>query len=491
MLCFAKRKTKAVLTGLRNIPSGIKANRKVLTKGCFVVSVFLFGGAMFILLVAPMQFTVPQGNLSYQLATGSRGGGYVQFSLGPIGSVNFRTHAVPINLKMNLVLKRDITTGQDLPNTFKTKVSKFKYDAVDAFIVFLVTRVLIVVLIGLAAGITIGWSWGYWFKWKIVKWSVVCFVTPVLVIVGISYLTLDNAPKISYTGEIAQDLSRAVPYVENVASGYRLKKGLLQNFVDGAVILSNQMNSLATSKPSDTGTQILVASDIHDNVVGMQIVNQLVNTADDFSAVILAGDITNGGFSWESHLFDNALNTSKIPVYFIGGNHESTATMKTFGQMGYNLLDDQQVNIGGVGVIGQSDPTAYDDSLVATPALLQDSSKSLVKAWFIKDNPANLVVVHNIDQAKELINLAKTEKRYLTVVYGHDHIASHKTDGTVTLVDCGTGGASGLDGVSRGTVYTYQILDFSSGPNPKLTAVVTLEFYDLKHVKSVVLYPVN
>jgi predicted phosphodiesterase len=458
--------------------------------GCFLVSVYLFGWAMFIQL-PPMQFALPQGNLSYQLATGSISGGYTQFSLGPIGSVNFRTHAVPINLKMNLVLNRDITTGQDLPSTYKSKFSSFKYGAANAFYVFLVLRVIAIALIGFATGMAISWSRGHWFRWRIVKWSIVCFVVPALVLIGISYLTLDRTPKSSYTGQIAQDLSKTIPYFENIATGYHLPVNMLQNFVNGAVILSDQMNSLDASKAAGTGTQILVASDIHDNVVGMQIVNQLVNTTDDFSAVILAGDITNGGYSWEAHLYDGSLNIGKKKVFFDGGNHENAGAMQAFQQMGYKLLGSQEVNIGGVTVIGQSDPTAYDSGLVATPTQLESSSESLAGDWYSYPDTPKVVVVHELAQAKEVIELAKANKRSLTVVYGHDHTASVKTEGTVTLVDCGTGGASGLDGVSRGTVYSYQILDFSSGPNPRLTAVLTLQFYSLKHAKSAVLYPIN
>jgi predicted phosphodiesterase len=261
--------------------------------------------------------------------------------------------------------------------------------------------------------------------------------------------------------------------------------------VDGAVILNGQMNNLDDRNPSRRGTQILVASDIHDNVVGMQIVNQLVSTADDFSAVILAGDITNGGYSWESHIYDDILNTDKVPVYFVGGNHENAPAMKTFQQMGYKLLGSKEVSINGVTVIGQSDPTAYTSSLVATPKQLLDSSESLDGVWYSYAKLPDVVVVHELAQAHDVIDMAKSYKQNLTVVYGHDHVVGHKTDGTVTQVDSGTGGASGLDGVSRGVPYTFQILDFSSGPNPRLTAVLTLQFYDLTHIKSVVLYPIN
>ncbi len=490
MLSFAKRRLKAALTRLRGVPARAKANKKALANGGLLLFTFLFGGAMCIMLVMPMQFPVRQGNLSYSLSTGSTSGGYVQFSLGPVGSVNFRTHAIPINLKMNLVFNRDITTGQDLPDTVRNSVKKFKYDASNAFYIFLLSRILIVALIGLSAGIATSYGSQNWSKKRFAKWGVICFVSPALVLIGISYISLDRTPDISYTGEIAQDISKALPYVEHVTGGYNLKKNLLQTFVEGAVILNDEMNSLASSSSDQTGTQILVASDIHDNVVGMQIINQLV-ASDGVSAVILAGDITTGGSSWESHLFDDSLSVGTVPVFYIGGNHESSSAMKAFTQIGYELLGNQEKNIGGVRIIGQSDPTAYNDSMVATPQQLLDSSEALAGTWYNNENPANLVVVHDLSQADGIVGLAQTDKRNVTVVYGHDHTVGHKTVGTVSLVDCGTGGASGLDGISRGTVYTYQILNFSSEPNPRLTGILTLEFYDLKHLKSMNYTSVN
>jgi len=477
MFSFARRRTKAALTRLRNVPNSVRANKKALTKFGFRLFVFMFAIAMGMLLVAPEEFSIQQGSLSYQLAPGSISGGYVQFSLGPIGSVNFHTHAVPINLKMNLVLNKDITDGQDLRSTIKSDVKNFSFDAVNAFVLFLVFRVLIIAVIGLAAGITLSNGGEHWFKMKYAKWGVVCFVTSALVLIGISYLTLNRTPDISYTGEIAQDLSRVAPYIEKVANGYGLKKNLLQNFVEGAVILNNQMDS----HQDPVGVRILAVSDTHDSTAGMQMAGQIVNNKEfgDISAIILAGDITNAGYSWEAHLFDGSLNIGNVPIYFVGGNHESAPAMKTFQQMGYRLLGDQPVSIGDVSVMGQSDPTAYSSELVATTTQLSASSESLAGTWNSTLNPPDVVVVHESSQAQGVVNLAKTENRYVTVIYGHDHVVGHTTEGPVNLVDCGTGGASGLDGVSRGTAYTYQILDFSSGTTPRLTSITTVEFYGL------------
>ncbi|MCX6728407.1 MAG: hypothetical protein NTV39_01400 [Candidatus Saccharibacteria bacterium] len=497
MLCFAKRKVRAALAWPSNTLTRIKTNKKALSKFCFRLFVILSMLVLGMVLITPQHFLVRQGDLSYQLALGSRSGGYVQFSLGPLGSMNFRTHPIPINLKMNLVLNDHITTGQDLPNTAKTVGKKFGYDAVNAVAAFLVTRVIIIALIGLAVGISLSNGGEHWFKRKFAIWGVICFVLPALVLIGISYLTFNRTPDISYTGPLAQDLAKAAPYVLKIAKGYQLQENLLNNLIDGAVSLNDQMNNVTDGSQGipTSGTFILAAGDIHDSTVGMQIASQIINDPKkrfgDISALILAGDITNAGYSWEAHFFDGSLNIGKRPIYFDGGNHENAGAMRTFGQMGYKLLGSQEVNINGVTAIGQSDPTAYDSGLVATPAQLENSSESLAGSWYNYPEPPDVIVVHELAQAKEAIELARADKRNLTVVYGHDHKVGHKTEGTVNLIGSGTSGASGLDGVSRSASYSFQVLCFSSGPNPKLVGVWTLEFDRLDRGGSQHYYPIK
>ncbi|MDD5693585.1 MAG: hypothetical protein PHU86_03890, partial [Patescibacteria group bacterium] len=51
-------------------------------------------------------------------------------------------------------------------------------------------------------------------------------------------------------------------------------------------------------------------------------------------------------------------------------------------------------------------------------------------------------------------------------------------DGCVTLVGCGTSGASGFDGAGRDPYAPneFQILHFSQGSNPRLIMVTTLSY---------------
>ena len=503
MLCFAKRKVKAALAWPSNTLTSVKVNRKALTKFGFRLFVILSMLGLAMVLITPQHFRVRQGDLSYQLALGSRSGGYVQFLLGPVGSMNFRTHPIPINLKMNLVLNDHITTGQDLPKTAESAGKKLEPDAVGAVVKFLAFRVFIIALIGLAVGISLSNGGEHWFKRRFAIWGVVCFALPALVLIGISYLTFNREPDISYTGAIAQKMAKAAPYFLKIARGYQLKENLLDNLVDSYVSLNGQMDNVTDGSQGipTSGTYVLVASDFHDSPVGMQIAGQIINDPKkrygDISALILAGDITNAGLAWEAHLYDDSLDIGKVPVYFDGGNHESSSAMQAFGRMGWKLLGNKEVYIGNVSVIGQSDPTAYDSSLVETPTQLENSSESLAGAWYSYTDTPNVVVVHKLDQATGVIDLAKADKRNLTVVYGDDHKVGHKTERTVSLIDCGTGGAAGEneipggEEVSGGTSYTFQILCFSSGPNPKLVGVWTLEFDRLDRGGSQHYYSIN
>ena len=243
--------------------------------------------------------------------------------------------------------------------------------------------------------------------------------------------------------------------------------------------------------------RILVTSDIHDNFAGLQIASNIVNDPTkpygDISALILAGDITVFGQQYEANLFAKSLDISDVPIYFVGGNHEDTSAVTTFQRMGYNLLDGRIVSIGNIEITGASDPTALTSGLVPTLDDLKIASESLSKTWRGYTNPPDVLVVHNIIQANGVIDVAKTTKTNMTVIYGHDHKVSHKIDGLINLIDCGTGGASGFDEIGRNPTssYTFQILEFSQGTQPVLTGVTTLGFDGLNGSSSVNYDPIN
>ena len=494
MLSFAKRRLKAALTGLRNVPAKVKSKKKVLAKVCFKLSVFFVAVFLGMVLMEPMNFQVREGDLSYQLARGSRDGGHVQIPLGPAGWINYRTHAVPVNLKLNLVLRRDLTTGQDLPQTVQKGFKNFKLDAVKAFYIFLAFRVLLIVGIGFAAGISISNGGEKWIRRALRNAAIgaFCLFAIASVLTVISYATLDRKPDAEYIG-LSQDMRSAYRSIMTVSQNYALDKNLLQNMVEGASVVAGQITG-PTNKP---GTNILFASDFQGNSAGMSVANGIVHSyAGKISAIVLAGDITLTGSQFDTYLFRNSLhNIGDIPVYFIGGNHEDASSMNALQVLGFKSLDGQIANVNGLTMIGQSDPDAFDASFVPTETELQNSSDTLVNTWQSIPKPPNIVVVHEITQSEATVKSAKDSEQSLVVVNGHTHKVGHSTDGSVNLIDCGTSGADGFSVINDNphTAYTFQILEFSSGLNPRLTGIWTLEYYGLNRdsEKDMHYYPIN
>ena len=497
MRCFAKRNITAALHMLHSLLAKIMTNSKELRADMRLIALLIALVATMIL-VAPMNFQVREGNLTYQLALGSSDGGYVEFSLGPAGLLKYHTHAVPINLRMNLVLRSNLTDGQSLTDTFNSGVRRFKFDAVKAFYYFLASRILLITVIGLAVGIIRSNGGKHWFRQTLkscMRWAT-CFLVLAGVLIAISFFTLDRTPETKYSG-LAQDFPKVLNLAKKVSGNFQLKKNMLQDFVEGFVTVPNQMNNPIVNDQDDTRVRILVASDIHDNFAGMQIAGDIINDPTkpygDISAFILAGDITVFGRQYEAGLFAKSLNIGDVPIYFVGGNHEDTSAVIAFQQMGYTQLDNQVVNIGNIKISGASDPTALTSDLVPTAEEMQIASESLAKTWSRYFNPPNVLVVHNIAQASDVIDISQTTNQRLTVVYGHDHKVGHKIDGLTNLIDCGTGGASGFDEIGRNPAssYSFQILEFSSGILPVLTAVTTLGFDGLNGSSSVNYDPIN
>jgi hypothetical protein len=75
-----------------------------------------------------------------------------------------------------------------------------------------------------------------------------------------------------------------------------------------------------------------------------------------------------------------------------------------------------------------------------------------------------VVLVHDVAQAEVVIAAAAGEGRQLVVMHGHSHVVSVTREGSVTVVDGGTAGASSVIalGSAPDTPYTFQIVEFAA-----------------------------
>ncbi|MFA5197142.1 MAG: metallophosphoesterase [Patescibacteria group bacterium] len=479
MLTKLTRLGKAILAGLLNVPRAIRANRVLLLKSGLKVATVAFIVFAYAMLTSSSSYRISEGELTYKLNP-SWYGGYIELPLGPAGMASFKTHKPPINIRMDLVLRKDLMDGQNASDAWGNGVTNFKLDAVDAFYHFLTWRFVWIILIGVGVGVVVTNGGKHWFlrlARNMAIWAGV-FVIVTATYAGISYRSFDRTPDPKYTG-ISEVFPKFINLFMKVGSDYKFGKNIFQNFVDGITYVSYQIDQKPYSGTNDSQTRILCFGDVHDNPIPIKIASDLLNgkSPEDIDAVIMTGDMTDVGTSFEASTFVSRIRTKK-PVWLVGGNHEDSGAMTTFQEMGYTILNGVPVQFGGLDILGLSDPLAESPDIDSDVEGLQTLSEDMTSWWNNYTTKPQVIVVHDISQAKGIIEEAKKQNVNLTVVFGHDHKTSVTQDGCVTLVGCGTSGASGFDGAGRDPYAPneFQILHFSQGSNPCLIMVTTLSY---------------
>ena len=233
---------------------------------------------------------------------------------------------------------------------------------------------------------------------------------------------------------------------------------------------------------------------MHDNVIGMQLADGLAHSkTNPVSAVLLAGDLTNRGTDLEARLFISLFKAGQIPVVAVGGNHEDAPAMRDFARAGYHVLEGTFASAGGVTVYGVSDPQAEVLTASTDPVLIQQQDAALLERWKTFTQAPQVLIVHDASEASSVIAYARDHGQRLTVIHGHDHVASVHQEGSVTIVDTGTGGGGGYGelGADPTSEYTFQLLDFSQGADPRLLSVTTMRYTGLQGKSSAEFTPIG
>ena len=208
-------------------------------------------------------------------------------------------------------------------------------------------------------------------------------------------------------------------------------------------------------------------------------------------AVLFAGDLTDRGTAEEARLFVRVFGTPEAPVLLVGGNHEDAPAMRVFRRAGFQELHDTATTIDGVWILGASDPVATEPRAASDEELLDAAATRLDTVWGLFDPPPQVVLVHDLRQAGDVVASARESAAALVVAYGNDHVAGVTADDGVVLVDAGTAGASGYESIGAAgsstdaspeppaagrDVYTFQLIDFSRDDPSRLVAVTTVSY---------------
>jgi predicted phosphodiesterase len=460
------------------------SDRRTVLKGLFATFILILFAAILLELLSPHGYKVSNGTIYFELDRPHSWTGKVNILLGPAGSLQYKTHKTPFDINVTYVVDGDQSVTSP---KFIDSLQNIQPEGMVTVKSFFIWRIPWVIALGALAGMIVGMmlSSGNGFHWM-KKASKYCLTgiaysgTFVAIVVGVTFFTIDHTPTKEYFGQ-ATNFAEASSLVTKVNSNKAYQNDGIENFIKGLGVVSLQMENLARRQEAET-TRILFLSDVHDNAMGVRLAKKIITTGQfgHIASILFAGDTTNLGSAWEAGLITKILLGEIVPVYFVGGNHESMPAMKAFIAAGYRNLSGQEVIVDDVGIFGDNDPSAYLDQVVPADEdlVLAQSSATLLAIWDTYEDKPDLLLVHNLKQAEGIIEETKKNKGNLVVVYGHDHKASVKKDEGITLVDVGSSGASGFGevGYNPESPYAFQIVEFTTAGTVELYSVTTITF---------------
>jgi predicted phosphodiesterase len=429
-------------------------------------------------LLAPASYRVPTGTVDFALDPAWPGGRLI-LPLGPAGVLALRTHRAPFDVVVDYRISGDVTSLEEAEQVVE-RLPDAERSARDAFTRFLWSRLVPLLLLGAAAGTLV--AGGVRRRWQHLAAGAAIGMLGAglfgLVVAGAVMATVDETPDVQYSG-LARNVPRLLPLVRRLQASEGGGMERLQAYVDGLEVVAAQLADIGARPAREDVTRILVVSDVHMNAYGARLASRLAaGDGSPVDAVVLAGDMTNYGRRLEARLFVDWLDPAGAPVIAVGGNHEDAPAMKAFEKAGYDVLEFAGAAAGDVALYGVSDPVAYSPVVDSDVAALAGQAEELAARLAALPEAPDVLVVHDRRQADGAVTWAADSDVALTVVYGNDHVPLVSREGSVLLVDAGTGGASGYEqiGAQRGDWYTFVLLDFAREPGGGLVAVTTLAY---------------
>ena len=248
--------------------------------------------------------------------------------------------------------------------------------------------------------------------------------------------------------------------------------------------LDSQLVGLArlVTRPSERTSlsdrpRITVASDLHNNLISLSILER----ATDDGPLFFAGDLTDRGSPLETRLVQRVARTGS-PFVFVSGNHDSDTLKLTLAQRGAIVLTergrlnadgsygDLVVDVDGLRVAGYSDPferragEGFRDRYDTAPS---PATQDAFTAWLrplIGD--VDVVMVHEPALIAPALDVLRDDppSRPLVFVVGHTHSASIERFAGVAVVNGGSVGAGGTGNLTEPTDLGMARLIYTTEP---------------------------
>ncbi|MFB9312201.1 metallophosphoesterase family protein [Nocardioides plantarum] len=224
-------------------------------------------------------------------------------------------------------------------------------------------------------------------------------------------------------GSLAEGATTDSPVVRALLSGAVEKAQKLVSRQDAAerayreVALSDlEQQSGLMEGPRDGERAVMMQSDMHCSATMIRLQRQVfaqLSEADKAPSLLaIAGDLTTNGTAAEGTcIADEASISGDAPVAAIGGNHESSVSEEQMADAGMKVLDGQTEEVGGVRVLGDSDPSRTElfggSSLRGDEG--QDGQGRRLREVASEEDRPDLVLVHEAYAAQAFLDIESVD----------------------------------------------------------------------------------
>jgi predicted phosphodiesterase len=424
-----------------------------------VVAATLFGGYLALVSFHDTdRLTV--GEIRMAIDPGHKGALDVYVPLVDWGA-RFEAIRAPIRIKIDLQTI-DRPTAQSLAEGQSLDVQQVRREARDALANYLRKLIALVVAAAMLLGLLVAFA----IRSRVprLRWTSLLAIVTSLAI-GVALVVL-----IPPRGEISNPQYYAhgpdIPGALEAVEAARRTSGVLDQELDAQLVgLAKLVVAPGRRRNIDKQPVLTVASDLHNNTVGLGVLERLSNGG----PVFFVGDLTDRGSQLETALVRRAARSGK-PFVFVTGNHDSDYLARALAKEGAIVLtragrmrgdgttDHRLVHtIAGLRVAGYDDPyerrsaesfkDRYDN--VPDPAE-QDKFTGWLQPLIGK---VDVVMVHEpalIAPALQVLRDRPPEKPLVFLV-GHTHVAALSRQPGVTVINGGSIGAGGTGNLTEST----------------------------------------
>jgi predicted phosphodiesterase len=373
----------------------------------------------------------------------------------------FEAIRAPIRIRVDLQTI-DRTVAQQLAEGKQLDVQQVRTEARDALASYLKKLIALVVAAALILGLLVAFA----IRSRVprLRWTSLLAILTSLGI-GAALITL-----IPPRGEISDpqyyahgpDIPRALEAVEAA----RRTSGVLDQELDAQLVgLARLVVEPGRRRSLANQPVITVASDLHNNAVGLGVLERLSNGG----PVFFVGDLTDRGSQLETRLVKRVARSGK-PFVFVSGNHDSDYLARALagegavvltreGRMREDGTTDRRLvhTIEGLRVAGYDDPyerrsaESFKDRYNAAPDPVEQDKFT---GWLMPlIGKVDVVMVHEpaLIAPALLVLKDKPPEQPLVFLVGHTHSASLDKQPGVTVVNGGSIGAGGTGNLTEKT----------------------------------------